>query len=120
MDAFDKLLQEHPMTIPVRKSLAADTMTTIVQIKRIRLARRMLSGLLVIATLLLIVKWLNNDLLYLVQLSIYKFSFIKTQSSLYMAALLESLPKQQMITLLLASILWLGWKRFETFLFSSR
>src|SRR5256885_6717722 len=120
MDKFDILLQKHPLSVPVRDRLARDTLETIVQVKRARLARRMLIIVFAIIVLLLITKWLSNDIFYLMQLLFYKFTVVKSQSALYLAALLESFPKLHLLTLVVLGILWLGWRKFETFLLHSR
>src|SRR5258708_22074996 len=98
MDKLDLLLQKNPISVPVKEQLAQNTMEAMIQVRRVRLAKRMLVGLVAITTLLLIVKWLNNDLLYFIELAMYKIGFIKSQSTLYFEAFFESLPKQQIIT----------------------
>jgi hypothetical protein len=120
MDKLDTLLQQNPPKILVRKNLTTDTLAAVIQIKRVRLARRMLVGLLVIAVILLLAKWWDNDLGYFLQLALYKFSFIKNQSSIYLAALIESLPKQHLFIITMASVLWFAWRGVETFLLHNR
>jgi hypothetical protein len=120
MDKLDILLNQSPMKLAVRKTLTQDTLDTLIQVKRTRLARQMLGGLFIVAILFLIAKWLSNDLGYLLQLGLFKFSLIKNQSSLYVAAFIESIPKQYLFTLSIIALLWFGWKRFETFLLHSR
>lgn len=120
MDKLDILLHKQPITVPTRENLTRDTLVSIKQIKRIRFARRMMLGVLAIMSILFIAKWLNNDLVYLLQLVLTKFTFIKIQSGLYIAAFVESLPKQQFFLMIIAGILWYCWRRFETFFNHSR
>ncbi len=120
MDKFDRLLQENPVIVPLRKGLANDSLEMITQTKRIRMAQRIVAVLFVISSILLIAKWLNNDLDYLIKLVFYKYTFVRSQSFLYLEALVESLPKVQLFTVLFSGTLWFLWKKFETFLFQTR
>lgn len=120
MDKFDLLLQKHPISTPVRKTLTQDTIEKMKQVKLTRFARRLLAGLFVISLCFLIGKWINNDIAYLIQLFISKFALIKNQSTLYWSALFESFPKEQLFSILLAGILWICWRKFETYLLHTR
>ena len=120
MDKLDTLLQKNPIAIPVRKGLADDTLEVVIQVKRARLAQSVLLGVFIAALLILIAKWLSNDLIYLIKLIFYKYTLIRSQSFLYLEALIESLPKTQLLTVLFAGILWLVWRRFETFILQTR
>ena len=120
MDNLDKQLFANPIKTSVRKTITDDTLDAMIQVKRARLIQRIITVGFIVMALLFILKWLSNDIFYLSQLLFNKFTLIKMQSNLYLAAVLESLPKQQLFILIIVGSLWIGWKRFETFLLHNR
>lgn len=114
MDKFDQLLKDNPVITTPKHGLASDTMNILVRIKRIIFYRRLISGICVLAAALFILKWISNDVFYLLQLIIYKFTVVSIQGNLYLQALLESLPKPQLLALLVSGLIWIVWRRFET------
>jgi hypothetical protein len=120
MDKFDLVLQKSAINIAPREHLTGDTMNALQQVKRARSARRVLLAAVIIAFVLLIAKWLNNELVYLIILAFNKFSLVRSQSFLYLQVLFESLPKPQLFAICVASILWLLWNKFETFVIHTR
>src|SRR6185369_13019941 len=98
----------------------AVTLQLALQAKRIRTVRRWLAAAAGLSLALLLAKWLSNDLLYLIQIAFTKTHLVRTQASLYMASIWESLPKAQTVTILITATLWLIWRRFETSLTRGR
>jgi hypothetical protein len=120
MDKFDQLLQKSAMHVAPRENLVSDTMSALKKVKQARFARGMIFAVVIVAIVLLIAKWINNDLLYLVKLTFTKYSLVRSQIWLYLQALFESLPKQQLFAIVVASVLWLAWNKFETFVIHTR
>jgi hypothetical protein len=114
MDKFDQFIAHHPKEIIARKELITATMDGIVRLQRIRAYTRIAKIIFMLAGVVFAIQWLQNDLLYLLQLPLNKFTFIKSQGGLYIQALIESLPKSQLLTLTILGILWISWKYIET------
>src|SRR4051812_29625625 len=119
MNKIDNLLKSRGPVVPLRHDLAAQTLMLVGEARRIRRIKRLLAGLLALTAALLIAKWLQNDVLYLMQLAITKFHLVRAQSGLYLGAAWEALPKAQAATLIVIAALWLGWRKFETLLLGS-
>ncbi len=120
MDNLDKLLQKNELKAKARESLTEDTLILISEIKSVKTIQKKLAFTFFVLVFIFITKWLSNDILFLINLAITKYTFVRSQMFLYFEALLESIPRFQFFAILFTSILWLGWKRFETFIQHTR
>ncbi len=117
---IETVLRQHPVKAPVRASLATDTLRLALQARRVHRVRQLSGWLFIVIAASLALKWLSNDLGYLLQLPITQLQAVQGQANIYIEALWESLPKLPLIATVAAGLLWFGWRYFETLLVARR